>query len=51
MFKAFFNFLEKYNPKNESLEDYFNRTGDKDLNTFYVENNQNLETELMEYFD
>ena len=35
MFKAFFNFLEKYNPKNESLEDYFNRTGDKDLNTFY----------------
>ena len=35
MFKAFFNFLEKYNPKNESLEDYFKRTGDKDLNTFY----------------
>ena len=36
MFKAFFNFLEKYNPKNESLVDYFNRTGDKDIKTFHL---------------
>lgn len=35
MFKAFFNFLEKYHPKNESLADYFKRTGDKDIKTFY----------------
>tara|TARA_R110000796_G_scaffold250788_3_gene380639 strand:+ start:43013 stop:44560 length:1548 start_codon:yes stop_codon:yes gene_type:complete len=35
MFKAFFNFLEKYNPKKESLEDYFESTGDKDIKIFY----------------
>ena len=35
MFKAFFNFLEKYNSKNESIEAYFERTGDKDIKTFY----------------
>lgn len=35
MFKAFFNFLEKYNDKSESLENYFKRTGDKDIKTFY----------------
>ncbi len=35
MFKAAFNFLEKYNPKSEKLEDYFSRTTDKDIKTFY----------------
>lgn len=35
MFKAFFNFLEVYNPKSESIEAYFERTEDKDLKTFY----------------
>lgn len=34
MFKALFNFLEAYDPSNESLEDYFERTGDKALKVF-----------------
>tara|TARA_R110002051_G_scaffold145817_2_gene218777 strand:- start:5887 stop:7434 length:1548 start_codon:yes stop_codon:yes gene_type:complete len=35
MFKAFFNFLEKYNAEKESLESYFERTKDKDIKIFY----------------
>ncbi|MDP5231964.1 MAG: DUF4301 family protein, partial [Cellulophaga sp.] len=35
MFKAFFNFLDVYQPKKESLEAYFTRTNDKDLKTFF----------------
>ncbi|TLF46775.1 DUF4301 family protein [Maribacter aurantiacus] len=31
MFKALFSFLDSYNPANESLEDYLERTGDKDI--------------------
>ena len=34
MFKALFNFLDAYNPKEESLDAYFERTGDKDLEVF-----------------
>ncbi len=34
MFKAFFSFLEKYDPKEESIEDYFSRTEDKAVKTF-----------------
>jgi hypothetical protein len=34
MFKAFFNFLEAYQPKNETLEAYFKRTNDNDIKTF-----------------
>lgn len=34
MFKALFNFLESYNPSEEQLESYFERTGDKDLKEF-----------------
>lgn len=34
MFKACFNFLESFDPGNESLEDYFERTGDQDMRTF-----------------
>ena len=31
MFKALFSFLDSYDPSNESLEAYFERTGDKDI--------------------
>jgi nicotinamide riboside kinase len=34
MFKAMFNFIESYNPSTESLSDYINRTGDKDVKQF-----------------
>ncbi|WP_047416951.1 DUF4301 family protein [Cellulophaga sp. Hel_I_12] len=34
MFKAFFNFLEVYQPQKETLESYFKRTNDKDLKFF-----------------
>tara|TARA_R110002051_G_scaffold234092_2_gene295729 strand:- start:20035 stop:21576 length:1542 start_codon:yes stop_codon:yes gene_type:complete len=34
MFKAFFNFLEVYQPNKETLENYFKRTNDKDLKFF-----------------
>jgi len=34
MFKAFFNFLEVYQPQKETLENYFKRTNDKDLKFF-----------------
>jgi len=34
MFKALFNFLEAYNPSEEKLESYFERTGDNDLKVF-----------------
>ncbi|MEH6512194.1 MAG: DUF4301 family protein [Maribacter arcticus] len=34
MFKALFNFLEVYNPEEETLEAYFERTNDKDLKVF-----------------
>ncbi|MDO6515807.1 DUF4301 family protein [Zobellia uliginosa] len=34
MFKALFNFLDAYDPKEESLEAYFERTGDKAMKTF-----------------
>lgn len=34
MFKALFNFLDAYDPTKESLEDYFNRTGDKEIERF-----------------
>ena len=37
MFKALFNFLEAFNPGKESLEEYLERTGDKDISVF-VEN-------------
>jgi len=31
MFKALFNFLDVYNPDNESLSEYLNRSNDKDI--------------------
>ncbi|MBD0851488.1 DUF4301 family protein [Maribacter arenosus] len=34
MFKALFNFLDAYDPKKESLEQYFKRTNDSDLKVF-----------------
>jgi len=34
MFKATFNFLEKYNPIEETLEDYIVKKGDKDIKVF-----------------
>ncbi|WP_419212868.1 DUF4301 family protein [Maribacter sp. X9] len=34
MFKALFNFLEVYNPKEESLDAYLKRTNDKDIEVF-----------------
>lgn len=34
MFKALFNFLEVYNPSEEKLDAYFERSGDKDLMAF-----------------
>src|SRR6056297_2709335 len=34
MFKALFHFLESYDPKNETLEDYLERTNDKDIKVF-----------------
>jgi hypothetical protein len=34
MFKALFNFLDVYNPEQESLEAYLNRTNDKDIMVF-----------------
>ncbi len=34
MFKALFNFLEAYNPSEEKLDVYFERTGDTDLKVF-----------------
>ncbi|SIS40737.1 protein of unknown function [Zobellia uliginosa] len=34
MFKALFNFLDAYDPKEESLEAYFERTDDKAMKTF-----------------
>ena len=37
MFKAFFNFLEKYNPEEEALDAYISRTGDKDIKKFSEE--------------
>ncbi|MDT7828547.1 DUF4301 family protein [Pricia sp. S334] len=34
MFRALFNFLDAYDPSEESLNDYFERTGDTDMKTF-----------------
>ena len=34
MFKALFSFLEAFNPKNETLEAYLERTNDKDISVF-----------------
>ncbi|MUH35326.1 DUF4301 family protein [Zobellia amurskyensis] len=34
MFKALFNFLDAYNPANETLDGYFERTNDKALKAF-----------------
>ncbi len=34
MFKALFNFLDAYNPANETLDSYFERTNDKALKAF-----------------
>lgn len=34
MFKAMFNFLDAYDPSEESLSDYIERTGDKDAKAF-----------------
>lgn len=34
MFKALFSFLDAYNPKSETLEDYLERTKDKDIKVF-----------------
>ena len=41
MFKAMFNFLDTYNPSEESLSDYINRTGDKAVKQF-VDGMENL---------
>ncbi|MEO0902222.1 MAG: DUF4301 family protein, partial [Bacteroidota bacterium] len=41
MFKAMFNFLEAYDAKSESLEAYFERTGDKAVQQF-LEGRQNF---------
>ncbi|WP_373517638.1 DUF4301 family protein [Pricia sp.] len=35
MFRALFNFLEAYDPSEESLDDYFERSGDTDMKTFH----------------
>lgn len=35
MFKAMFNFLDSYDPKKESLDAYLERTGDKEVATFF----------------
>ncbi|MBT8185885.1 MAG: DUF4301 family protein [Eudoraea sp.] len=35
MFKSLFNFLESFQPKQETLEKYISRTGDKDMATFF----------------
>lgn len=35
MFKALFNFLDVYDPSNETLEAYIERTGDKDIKAFF----------------
>ncbi len=34
MFRALFNFLDAYDPSEESLNDYLERTGDTDMKTF-----------------
>jgi hypothetical protein len=34
MFRALFNFLDAYDPSEESLDAYFERTGDTDMKTF-----------------
>jgi len=34
MFKALFNFLDKYNPSEEEYENYLSRTGDNDMKKF-----------------
>lgn len=34
MFRALFNFLEAFDPSEESLDDYLKRTGDTDMKTF-----------------
>ena len=34
MFRALFNFLDSYDPSEESLDDYLERTGDSDMKTF-----------------
>ena len=34
MFKALFNFLEAYDPSQETIDSYFDRTDDKDLKSF-----------------
>ncbi|MGB3151900.1 MAG: DUF4301 family protein, partial [Maribacter sp.] len=34
MFKALFNFLESYNPKEQTLEAYLEKTNDKDMKVF-----------------
>lgn len=36
MFKALFNFLDAYNPSNETLETYIGRTKDKDIKSFFA---------------
>ena len=35
MFKALFNFLDTYNPKEESYEGYINRTNNTDIKSFF----------------
>ena len=55
MFKALFNFLEAFNPGKESLEEYLDRTADKDISVF-VENlerfpfYQNVHDQMVEKF-
>lgn len=41
MFKSLFNFLEDFNPSNESLQDYLSRSSDKDIKVF-VERHKDL---------
>lgn len=41
MFKALFSFLDEFDPAKETFEEYFERTGDKDLQAF---------SEKIEYF-
>lgn len=37
MFKVLFNFLDTFNPKSESLQNYLERTGNSDIKTFFEE--------------
>ena len=40
MFKALFNFIENFDPKEETLEEYISRTEDLDIDTFFKQQNK-----------